>query len=234
MKPTVLILSCEHAVNTVPVAYQPIFAESPEILQSPKAYDLGAIDIATHLQKTLACDLVQSSVTRLLVDCDHSEHHAKCFSKFTKKCDPTEKKHLITAYYLPFYNQLEKIIEHHIAAGKQVLHVSIHTFAPKSHGLIYHSGVGILYDSHRHGEKEVARLVHGLLLQETMPYKIRFNYPFSGSKDYVLSHFRKKYDQKEYLGIKLDINQALLIHASDLTNILQTLDYCFTELLALL
>ena len=234
MKPTVLVLSCEHASNTVPLAYQHFFAHSLETLKSPKAYDLGAIDIATHLQKTLACDMVQSSVTRLLIDCDHSEHHSKCFSKFTKKSSPAEKKDLIPGYYLPFYKQLENIIDQYIANNKQVLHVSIHTFAPRSHRRIYHSGVGILYDSHRHGEKEVARLIHGLLLQEAIPYKVRLNYPFSGSKDYVLTHFRKKYEQKDYLGIKIDINQALVIHPSDLTNILQTFDCCFKELLALL
>ena len=234
MKPTVLILSCEHATNRVPVAYQPLFAHALDILQSPKAYDLGAIDIASHLQASLSCDMVQSNVTRLLVDCDHSEHHAKCFSKFTKKLDPVEKKNLITTYYLPFYHRLDKIIDANVAADKQVLHISIHTFAPKSHGHIYHSGVGILYDSHRHGEKEVARLIHGLLLQENMPYKVRLNYPFSGSKDYVLSHFRKKHDQKHYLGIKIDMNQALLANPVDLTNILETLSCCFKELLALL
>ena len=234
MKSTVLILSCEYAVNTVPKSHQHLFNEASALLESSKAYDISALDISQHLQKTLNCALFKTSVTRLLIDCGHSEHHAKCFSKFTRKCSIDEKKQLIETYYRPFYLALENQIKQEIAQDKQVLHVSVNTFAPKIHGLTLNSGLGILYDANRHGEKEVARLIHGLLLQESIPYKVRLNYPFSGSKDYLLGHFRKKFDQQDYLGLRLEINQALLNDPVALEQILVRLDKSFSELMMLL
>lgn len=234
MKPTVLVISCEHAVNMVPSTYQHLFMRHKSILSSPRAYDLGATEIAAQLGETLHCDVIQSAVTRLLVDCDHSVHHSLCFSKFSKKLSLADRKTLIEEYYRPFHHQLETCIAEHVAQQKQVLHISIHTFSPILDGFIQNAGIGVLYDSHRHGEKEVARLIHSLLLQETTPYRIRLNYPFSGSKDYILSHFRKQYEQKDYLGIKMEINQALLASTENLSALCGSLSHSLYELLALL
>lgn len=234
MKPLVLVLSCEHAVNTVPVIYQSLFSHHLSLLHSPFAYDLGALDIAVSLRNRLHCRLVQSTVTRLLIDCDHSALHAECFSKFSKKFSAHEKEYIIQEYYTPFYQALDQAIAEPILKQKQVLHLSIHTFAPKLRGLIHQAGIGLSYDSNRHGEKEVARIIHGLILQEPIPYKIRMNYPFSGSKDYVLNHYRKQHEQRDYLGIKIEVNQALLSNSTELDNLCNTLANSLNELLLLL
>lgn len=234
MKPTVLVISCEHAVNYVPPTYQHLFANHTPILSSHRAYDLGAIDIATQLQKNLHCDVIQADVTKLLVDCNHSMHHSLCFSKFTKKLPISDKKNLIEQHYLPFQQRLGSRIADHIAEHKQVLHISIHSFSPILDGFIQNASIGVLYDSHRHGEKEVARLINSLLLQETVPYRVRLNYPFSGSKDHVLNQFRKQYDQKDYLGIKMEVNQALLSDVQNMMALCGSLSNTLSELLDLL
>ncbi|MCR9192036.1 MAG: N-formylglutamate amidohydrolase [Gammaproteobacteria bacterium] len=234
MKPTVLVISCEHAVNKVPAKYADLFAHKKLLLKTPRAYDIGATQIATYLQKHLDCEYVKTKITRLLIDCDHSLQHKHCFSKYSKKLSTDQKDHLIETYYNPFYQELQDIIEAHIAAGRQVLHVSIYTFMPIFKGMFLNTGIGILYDSYRHGEKEVARIIHGLLMQETPAYKIRLNYPFSGKNDHILQSFRKSFAEKDYLGIKLGVNQALLSPPKEGRAIREAVTNSLSELLMLL
>lgn len=234
MKPTVLVISCEHAVNKVPSKYASLFDRKKLILKTHRAYDFGATEISTHLQKKLDCDLVQTKVTRLLIDCDHSLHHANCFSKFSKKLPTAEKNTLIEKYYDPFHQELKDIVSTHIAKKQQVLHLSIYTFMPILKGLFLNTGLGILYDSHRHAEKEVARIMHGLLLQEPPAYKVRLNYPFPGTHDYVLQSLRNSFEERDYLGIKLGINQALIATPQELHAVCNTLSHSLHELLELL
>ena len=234
MKPTILVISCEHGSNKVPKKYVHLFKDKQLILETARAFDMGANHIANHLHKTLQCDLVQAKITRLLIDCDHSLHHRYCFSKFSKNLSAEEKNSLITTYYKPFHHKLEERIASHIEQGQQVLHLSIFTFTPILRGLFLNTALGVLYDAHRHAEKEVVRIIYSLLMKETPPYKIRHNYPFLGTHDYVLNSFRKKFSEKDYLGIKLGINQSLITTVHKQDEICKMLSHTFQQLLELL
>ncbi|MGV3740300.1 MAG: N-formylglutamate amidohydrolase [Gammaproteobacteria bacterium] len=234
MKQTILVISCEHGSNKVPQKYAHLFANKQLILHTARAYDIGAHDIAQHLQKALSCELVQSKITRLLVDCEHKPQGLRCFSKFSKKLPDKEKEALIKNYYDPFHQELQNTINHHIEQGQQVLHLSLFTFTPFLKGLFFNTGIGILYDAHRHAEKEVVRIIHSILNHESPAYKVRHNYPFSGTHDHILSIFRKKFAEKDYLGIKLGVNQALLTTDKHQEIICKVLIHTFRELLEVL
>lgn len=234
MKPTILLISCEHGSNKVPKKYALLFQDKELVLKTPHAYDLGASHIVKHLHKVLNCDWVQTKVTRLLIDSNHGLHHARCFSKFSKKLSTVEKNKLIKTYYQPFHHELQEKIATHIAQGQQVLHLSLYTFAPILKGLFLNTGIGLLYNAHRHAEKEVARIIHGLLQHSTPAYKIRHNYPFLGTNDFVLKTFRNQFSEKEYLGIKLGINQVLISTPHELNHVCQMLEHALHELLVLL
>ena len=234
MKPTILVISCAHGSNEVPKKYWPLFEDKELLLQTSRAYDIGAKYITQHLHKNLGCDAVEAKVTRLLIDCDHSPHHARCFSRYSKGLSADKKQALIKTYYEPFHHDLQEKIAAHIAQGQQVLHLSIFTFTPILRGLFLKTAIGVLYDAHRHAEKEVARILHGLLDKETPPYKIRHNFHFLGTHDYIINSFRKKYAEQDYLGIKLGINQALVPNAPEQAMMCKILAHALHELLNLL
>lgn len=234
MKQTILVISCEHGSNEVPKKYAHLFEKKKLILQTKRAYDIGALYIAEYLHNELQAELVKTKVTRLLIDCEHKPHGNRCFSKFSKRLSDIEKKSLIEHYYEPFHAELINTITHHIEKGQQVLHLSLFSFAPFLKGLFVNAGIEILYDAHRHAEKEVVRIMHSLLNHETPAYKIRHNYPFSGTHDHLLSIFRKKFSEKEYLGIKLGINQALVATHENQNIICKMLTHAFRELLEML
>ena len=233
MKPTILFLSCEHAVNTVPPAYHHLFHQHESLLQTHRAIDFGANEIALHLKQVLNCDYMSASVSRLLIDCNRSLNHPNCFSEFTKLLPDDEKTRLIEQYYLPYRQPAEALIQGHIDRGNQVFHLSCHSFTPIFNGVTRNAGIGLLYNPKRHGEKEVVREWHGLLSQQT-DYRIRMNYPYCGISNGFTSDLRKKHPEKNYLGVELEVNQALVNDQTSLDALAKALSNSLTELLQLL
>jgi predicted N-formylglutamate amidohydrolase len=102
-----------------------------------------------------------------------------------------------------------------------VLHLSVHSFTPKLNGEVRNADVGILYDPRRLAEREVCTRWKGTLLALTATshdngYKlqsdcrIRMNYPYRGASDGLTTALRRVFPARDYLGIELEVNQALL------------------------
>ena len=117
MKDIALVISCEHGVDTVPLAYQTLFAPYEGLLQTHRGIDFGALAISTILSEIFACDFIYTQATRLLIDCNRSLTHPHCFSEVTTSLSIEEKKQLIQHYYLPYRESVEKAIKKHINQG---------------------------------------------------------------------------------------------------------------------
>ncbi len=234
MKSTILFISCEHAVNTVPPAYLPLFKPYQGLMETHRGKDFGALDIATHLCKTFHCEHAIATVSRMVIDCNRSINHPHCFSEVTRDLPPLEKQKIIDTYYLPYRKKTETIIQNLIDQGHQVLHVSSHSFTPVFEGITRNAGIGLLYDPKRHGEKEVAREWRGLLNQQTPTYRVRMNYPYIGTSDGFTTALRKKHPEKDYLGIELEVNQTLVEDKASLNTLISALSQSLKELLQLL
>ena len=234
MKPTVLILSCTHGVNTVPKELLYLFAHHKKVLQSNHALDTGCLELTEQLSKHLGCEYTSSSVTHLLVDCNRDSNHSNCFSRFTRQLPDNTKQQLIDQYYVPFHQATHKLIQDHISSGEQVLHISLRTFKPILNGLYRNAAVGLLYDPHRHAEKEVARIWRGLLLQQTPACRVRMNYPYAGIQFNLQKTLRKHYTESDYLGLQLTVNHTLLEKIDALFQLTRVIHASLSELLQLL
>lgn len=233
MKPTRLMLSCEHAVDTIPPAYERLFLQQKTVLATHRAIDFGAANIAEHLRQHFGCDYVSAEVSRLLIDCNRSLNNRACFSEFTKTLTMVEKQELIAHYYQPYRDAVETKIKTLIQRGAQVLHISCHSFTPVFNDVKRNTDIGLLYDPHHHGEKEVARLWHKLLHQQDN-YLTRLNYPYRGVSDGFTSYLRKHYAEKDYLGFELEINQALLKEPKNIQKMAELIKDSLSDLLQIL
>ncbi len=233
MKPTVLFISCEHAVNIVPQPYLHLFKGHESVFQTHRAIDFGALEIAKHLSDVFDCDYNTASTTRLLIDCNRSISNADCFSEFTQNLPPQEKQRIIDEYYLPYRTKTEALIQNLIDQGKQVLHIASHSFTPVFKGISRNGDICLLYDPSRHGEKEVAREWRGLLNQHNI-YKVRMNYPYRGVSDGFPTALRKKHTEKNYLGFELEVNQTLVGDKTSLKTLMTVLSESVEDLLQLL
>lgn len=210
MKEIALVVSCEHAVNTVPEVYQPLFAPYLHLLDTHSGIDFGALFIAEDFKKIFNCDFVQAEATRLLIDCNRSLSHRQCFSKVTSSLPKEEKAILIQQYYLPFRQQVENNIKKHLQKGKQVLHLSVHTFTPYLNGLKRNTDIGLLYDPKRVSEKTLARRWQQQFKQEDRNLRVRLNYPYRGITDGFTAVLRRQFLNDDYIGLEIEANQALV------------------------
>ena len=216
MKKIAVVISCEHAVDTVPEKYIPLFAPFKDLLATHRGIDFGALAIAEHMKKLIPCDLVKATVTRLLIDCCRSEHHPQCFSEVTRVLSSAEKQEIMNRYYVPFRQQVIALIKKHIEQGSQVWHFSIHTFTPVLNDIVRDVDIGILYDPRRLPEKMLAKQWKKEIKKQSLAYKIKMNYPYKGISDGFTSTLRKQYTYEDYLGIEVESNQALTTNAQNL------------------
>lgn len=206
---TAIIISCEHAVNTIPTAYQHLFHQEPDVMNSHYAFDIGAIDIAKHISQALQCPLIEATASRLLIDCNRSLHNAHCFSSVTKRLPQHEKKNIIDHYYSPFRQAVDMFIHEHVSKGIPVIHLSIHSFTPILNNIIRNTDIGLLYDPSRFLEKKWAIQWRNQLLAENPTYRVRMNYPYRGTSDGFVTTLRKQYPERYYLGFEIENNSAL-------------------------
>lgn len=205
-----LFVSCEHGGNDIPPNYQPLFSGQQERLNSHSGYDLGALPLARMLAKGLGAPLEKSEITRLLVDLNRSLQNHKLFSDLVRPLDRLEKARIVEQYYLPYRRAVTEKIGAFIANGAQVVHLSVHSFTPNLRGQVRNAELGVLYDPGRRVEKQFGRQWQRLLKQRLPGARIRCNYPYRGTADGLVRTLRGALNPEDYLGIELEINQALL------------------------
>ncbi len=210
MKKIALVISCEHAVNTVPDEYRSLFAPYQALLNTHRGIDFGSGAIAAAFAKFFDCDYIQARSTRLLIDFNRSLHHPSCFSEITKPLSKQEKEILIKDFYLPFRQQVENCISKHIKKGKQVLHLSIHSFTPNFNKVERKVDLGLLYDPKRAAEKILAREWQQQIKQLDKNLRVRLNSPYRGIADGFPTVLRKEIAESEYIGLEIESNQKLI------------------------
>ncbi|MBA2657788.1 MAG: N-formylglutamate amidohydrolase [Tatlockia sp.] len=223
MKSIALIISCEHAVNTVPEAYTDLFAPHQELLISHRGIDFGSLDIAKALCTSFNCDFVQAQTTRLLIDCNRSLSHRQCFSEISTVLSVEDKTSVIQSYYLPFRQKIEQKIEQSIKLEKQVLHLSIHSFTPIFNEIERNIDLGLLYDPRRLSEKMLAQRWLKEIRKQDKTLRAYANRPYRGISDGFTTALRKRFANGDYTGIEVEINQFLAVNHQKLdylTNLL--------------
>lgn len=234
MKKTILIISCEHASDHIPQDYCKHLAADAHILNSFAALDIYAKELTQEMVKEIKCDHIFGNISRFILDLNKNPHHDHCFSTWAQNhLSSVEKKELLNQYYHPYRQQLIDLIQNYIQKNLQIIHLSIHTFSPISKGQEHNAAIGILYDPHRHGEKEVARIWHELLIKRT-PFRVRLNYPRTGKSDNLTSYLRKQFAEKDYLGLEIECNASLLEKESDFKEYSQELIHSMISLMELL
>lgn len=205
------ILSCEHASNRVPAKFAFLFKSRSRILQTHRGYDIGVAPLARTLQRQLNVPLHVYPFTRLLIDPNRCVP-SHLFSQFSEKLPLSQKADVIQRYYQPYQQKLADHIAGDIRRGRSVLHLSVHSFTPIWNGRRRNADIGILYDPSRQYEKQFAIRLQNQLGQR--PFKIRRNYPYRGKADGLTRLFRSQWSARQYQGIELEFNQALIAEMS--------------------
>ncbi len=200
-----LFLTCEHAGNEIPENYEEYFSKAGEVLETHRGYDPGALDLFGHLSR-LAIFSQEYMISRLVIEPNRSLGHPQLFSEFTVQLPEAQKEELLEEYYLPYRNFVEGRIAALISEGKEIVHISVHTFTPELNGEKRDADIGLLFDPARKPEEEFCQEFKEQILQQNSNLKTRFNYPYLGIDDGFTTHLRKRFPD-HYVGIELEVNQ---------------------------
>ena len=202
-----LLVSCEHAGNRVPAAYAPLFAAAADVLATHRGYDLGAREVARAFGRRLGVTPFTGTTTRLVVDLNRSPGNRNVFSAYTRSLSADERAAALAAHYWPYRKAVEDSVAEALRAGETVLHVSSHSFTPVLRGEIRNCDVGFLYDPGHGGEVRFIESWYAALAAAAPRLTLRRNYPYRGVSDSLVTHLRRTYGSRGYVGIELEVNQ---------------------------
>jgi len=88
-----------------------------------------------------------------------------------------------------------------------VIHIAAHSFTPVLDGVARTADVGLLYDPARAGEVHLCARWQAALAALAPQLRTRRNYPYRGKSDGLCSWLRRRFDERAYVGIELEVNQ---------------------------
>ncbi|MCA9119690.1 MAG: N-formylglutamate amidohydrolase [Planctomycetaceae bacterium] len=204
-----ILITCEHASYEVPVEFDLLFRGQRDILRSHRGYDRYAIEMANALATRLDCELIQGTVSRLLVELNRSIDHRSLFSEFTRSISDLQRSALLNEYYFPYRKAVEQAIRSRIRRRYEVLHLSVHTFTPVMNGRPRIADVGLLFDPTRERESTLMRHWKQVLSQQLPELRTRKNYPYYGRTDGLTTSMRHEFAGGNYVGIEVEVRNTL-------------------------
>lgn len=201
------IITCEHASPAIPEAWKAVLTPFCAGCEAHQIWDPGTSEIATHLGNLLRAPVFKGEYTRLLVDLNRSGRHPALFSSPMQELDDARRTRVMTSYYYPFRHQVIRALEYLITEKRPIIHLSIHSFTPVFHGETRKADFGLLYNPHRHKERETADLWLYYLKAARPDLVCRANYPYHGVSDGHVTALRLPFGRFKYLGLELEFNQ---------------------------
>jgi predicted N-formylglutamate amidohydrolase len=207
-----VLVTCEHGGNRIPRRWRSLFEGQEALLASHRGWDPGALTLARRLSRELDAPLVASTTSRLLVELNRSIGHPLLFSARTRDLPRDERERILEGHYHPYRNEVQgRLADALRSAGRggAILHLSVHTFTPTLNGEVRNADIGLLYDPARKGEQHFAAAWRAALREVAPELRVRMNYPYRGAADGLTTHLRRRLRASRYLGIELEVNQAL-------------------------
>ena len=201
------LISCEHGGNRIPLRYRDLFLGYQALLQTHRGFDAGALSMARDLARALAAPLFAATTSRLLIDLNRSIGHPRLYSEATQDAPAELRREILERYYLAYRSRVEAHIAEAVARGGRVIHIASHSFTPVLDGRVRDADVGLLYDPARASELELCRHWQAALQAHAPELRIRRNYPYTGKSDGFTAYLRRRFTDKAYIGIELEINQ---------------------------
>jgi predicted N-formylglutamate amidohydrolase len=205
-----LLLTCEHAGNRIPEAYASLFRGAEDVLASHRGWDPGALTLARLLARRLRRPLLAVTWSRLLVEANRTPTNRRIWSRFTAGLPEEERERILARWWRPHRRAVEAAVAAGLARERRVVHVAVHSFTPELDGRVRNADIGFLYDSRRKREAELCRRWAALLHRLDPRLRVRYNYPYRGVADGLGTWLRRRHPQTRYLGVEIEINQALV------------------------
>jgi predicted N-formylglutamate amidohydrolase len=202
-----IVLVCEHASNRIPTEYNNLGLDDAT-RTSHIAWDPGASAVAGALSTLLDAKLVQSTISRLVYDCNRPPEAADCIPAKSEIYEvpgnqwlqDDDRAHRVDMAYRPFQRLLARTLE---SISEPAL-VTIHSFTPIYFGARRATEIGILHDADSRLADEMLRIS-----ADTLPGLVERNRPY-GPADGVTHTLKEHAIEKGRLNVMIEIRNDLI------------------------
>ncbi len=135
MSPFVIL--CDHASNRIPEKYGDMGLTEAERL-SHIAWDPGAGAVSRQLSRILDAPLVESTVSRLIIDCNRALDAPDLIWTLSERTriaanenlSTEERAFRIASYHRPFHHAIDQLLDARHQAGRESIVICMHSFTP--------------------------------------------------------------------------------------------------------
>ncbi|MBC8718291.1 N-formylglutamate amidohydrolase [Ochrobactrum sp. Marseille-Q0166] len=147
------LLVCEHASNFIPERFKGL-GLSTEALKAHIAWDPGAVEVARLLSAILNAPLIESGLSRLLIDCNRPLDATDLIPEISEttiipgnhNLSAIERSKRIDHSHRPFHACVEEVISERAKRGLPSWIVTIHSFTPVYRNISRPWHIGIIHD----------------------------------------------------------------------------------------
>ena len=184
------VIVCDHASNRIPAKYGDLGLSMTERV-SHIAWDPGALAVSRALADRLDAPLVQSTVSRLIIDCNRDLDAPDLIwtlSEATRiaaneNLAADERQYRIDRYHRPFHASVETLLEARRHAGQETILVCMHSFTPVYHGVARPWPIGLI-----HGiDPRFTRALNDALAAAEPALDIGWNQPYAALNGVTLT-----------------------------------------------
>jgi predicted N-formylglutamate amidohydrolase len=147
------VFTCDHASNFLPPEFGTLGLPEAE-LSRHIAWDPGALPVARLLAETLDATLVETCISRLVLDCNRPLDAPDLIPPVSEttaipgnaKLSEAEREARVARCWRPFHDAVEAVVEDRLASGREAWLISVHSFTPVYKGVQRPWQIGIIHD----------------------------------------------------------------------------------------
>ncbi|MBZ9605201.1 N-formylglutamate amidohydrolase [Phyllobacterium chamaecytisi] len=176
------VILCDHASNYIPDGFGTLGLD-PDDLRKHIAWDPGALGVSQTMSRDLDAPLVESCVSRLIIDCNrplNAPDLVPSLSEVTTipgnvDLDEAAKSQRIALSHKPYHAAIEKLAHERATKGlPDPIYVAVHSYTPVYRGVERPWHIGIIHDD---DDRVAAPLIAGL--QALSEFNVGINEPYS-------------------------------------------------------
>ena len=175
------LLVCDHASNFIPTRFGTLGLENSE-LSRHIAWDPGALPVIRRMADALDATLVESGVSRLVIDCNRPLDAPDLISPVSEttvvpgneNLTDAQRQERIALSWQPFHDTIEEVVAERLVKGMETRLVSVHSFTPVYKVVSRPWHIGIIHDE---DDSLAAPMIKGL--QAVDGITVGVNEPYS-------------------------------------------------------
>jgi len=184
------VLVCDHASRRIPPEYGDMGLTEAE-LASHIAWDPGALEVSRALSQMLDAPLVESTVSRLIIDANRDPAAPNLIwtlSEATRIAaneglSAQERQFRIDNFHRPYHEAIDAVMAPRLGSGRETILVCVHSFTPVFLGQARPWPIGLIHGQNAH----FTQALRDALASEAPELNIGWNEPYAAMNGVTLT-----------------------------------------------